>query len=383
MKLTVGISVYDKIEELQILISILEKISFVKEIYVATTCEREEVITQLKKLPITKLVKINIPLVKVDKVKFHFSLTARIVESQRSLVKLWLKEGDSKFYIHTHSDGWILSAYKLLQLLKAIEAKNITFAFRGTGLGYRYIPGAPLGELDDHFYVFKRADNLLNLPMMKIDFRFFPLHILNIHGFWAAFAVLNIGLNKLWHYSNGLKWKAWDGKVLDNTYGMPLKPFVWDEDWALLHIHRESFPEDWGRSLQAYFLANFLEKSLISPTVEAFIDKYFDKRIIEKISDQERKLTRRLKFFLLSPKLFHRDLNVMQKVYNKIRKGDVKTLIYYHIKQTMPYIEKLLKPRRYFLKDFYSEYPKNFKDYLESLLQIIEKNLEGNRDAIK
>ena len=72
MKLAVGISIYDKIEELQILISILEKISYVNEVYVATTCEREEIISQIKKLPITKLVKVDIPLLRENKVSSIF-----------------------------------------------------------------------------------------------------------------------------------------------------------------------------------------------------------------------------------------------------------------------------------------------------------------------
>lgn len=354
MNLSVGISVYDKIEELKILVSILRKFKIVKFIFVATTSDDDKIQRTIKKMDIDELITIPIPLEDSNKILRHKTMTARVTQSQKELMFM-AKEYKSDFYMHTHSDGWPLNEDKIFTIIDKMNKNNIDMAYRGTGLGYRYFPGCPVGELDDHFY-FLSVNSIKKYPLLQMNYKDMPYENINIHGYLALLVLSNVGLKNSWHYDNGLKWKTWDGLNVDISYGTPLKPSVYNENLFLLHVHRESFI-GYGKQLQAYYLEKYLDEKCKTQYIKDFIKENSDDNIIQTLINKEKELDKKLKVRLISPKNFNRDLEYKNKIANMSFEKILKNILYFSFKSIQPNIYKKLKYVRKFNKDLTSEYP--------------------------
>ena len=78
-------------------------------------------------------------------------MTSRVWLTQREALKRLSHDCD--YIMHTHSDGWFLNFKKLEELFEEMIESDKDFYYRGVGITKPYFPGAPIGSLDDHFYI--------------------------------------------------------------------------------------------------------------------------------------------------------------------------------------------------------------------------------------
>ena len=258
MKLGVAVSVYDKFEELRILLDILNSFKCVHQIVVVRNdkASNDDFIKNEINDNCTKVIELNTYKFLKNSPLRNESITARIWEAQRQgLIEL---SEDNDFVIHTHSDGWILSEFKLLNIIDLISKSNKVMAFRGPGLSYRNSKGEILGKLDDHFYILK-ASFLQKSNFIRRSPLSLPINLLNIHGILAFWIHAEISLEKTIHYEDFTNVYDWEGKIIDysKTNAPMLRPLLFSDEYLFVHIHQSDFDFNFGKSFQAYYLEKY------------------------------------------------------------------------------------------------------------------------------
>ena len=203
-----------------------------------------------------------------------------------------------------------------------------------------------------------------SLPMQstqkKVDlFDIRPLALLphkqSVHGMLNTVFLAKVGLDKIYHYDNHMNMILWDGKPKIMPYARA-KPVIYDQKYGFLHLHRQSFTEDYGSKIQAIYLKREgLEKGNF---IEKFLKENSDDpdRVFSYLEDLEYKLDRRLKLIGIKPEEFGQEfinkINFLEKVKSNpsiILKNLLVRLIWPTIKK----ISSLLRiPPHYFNDSF-------------------------------
>lgn len=153
--------------------------------------------------------------------------------------------------LHTHSDGWVLDEHRLEDLVRFLKNKNKSLAIRGSGETYNSCKETPYGHIDDHFFVFNRKQAIIN-NLFDFTPEDFNLHRHSVHDVWATIFLAKLGLKNIWYYGNTNDMIGWDGKPLGRR---GVKPSIYDPLFKTLHVHRSSFKNYTGETLQARMLA--------------------------------------------------------------------------------------------------------------------------------
>ena len=359
MKLGVAVSVYDKFEELRILLDILNSFESVNQVVVIRNdkASNDDFIKYKIDEHCTKVIEIDsYKFLKKSSIK-NESITARVWESQRQgLIEL---SEDNDFVIHTHSDGWILNEFKLLNIIDIISKSNKVMAFRGPGLSYRNSKGEILGKLDDHFYILKgsfiKDSNFIRRSPLSL-----PLDILNIHGILAFWIHAEISFEKTINYENFTEVYDWEGKIIKNSnINAPmLRPLNFSNKFLLVHIHTSDFDLNYGKSFQAYFLKRFLVEK--SDFIKEFISKNFLE--LEKIVHEQNRIIKRKRSilnFLGYNYVYHKNNPfIIRDLFRKVLKNPL--IVFFNS------LKKVLYPRNRF-NNKNSFYPKNYNDFMKNL----------------
>jgi hypothetical protein len=359
MKLGIAVSVYDKFEELRILLDILNSFESVHQV----------VVIRNDKASNDDYIKFEIDenctkVLENDKFKFlndsslkNESITARIWESQRQGL-LELSENND-YVIHTHSDGWVLNEFELLNIVDLIFKANKIMAFRGPGLSYRNSKGEILGKLDDHFYILK-GSFLKNSSFIRRSPLSLPLDLLNIHGILAFWIHAEISFEKTIHYEDFTEVFDWEGKIINysKTNAPMLRPLHFSDRYMLLHIHRSDFDFNFGKNFQAYYLKKYLSKKSIF--INTFIKENFVP--IEKLRSNQKSMIGKKRLFIsllgFNMAIHKNNPFLINSISNKIFQNPFFLLT--HI------IKILLYPStRFFNRN--SCYPKKFVDIMHNL----------------
>ena len=108
---------------------------------------------------------------------------------------------------------------------------------------------------------------------------------------------------------------GWKPKIMPYARA---KPVIYDQKYGFLHLHRQSFPEDYGSKIQAIYLKREgLEKGNF---IEKFLKENSDDpdRVFSYLEDLEHKLDRRLKLIGIKPEEFGQEfinkINFLGKV---------------------------------------------------------------------
>jgi hypothetical protein len=271
MKRGIAISLYDKFEELSILHDIL-KYNFQKKyyLYVCSNHSNAESEIQQRGLKFDGFVQGEDITFSSDlpKVKKRLSLVCRSTDTVKRSCSLAIESG-CDYVMHIHCDAWPLSEEKLDDHFKLIENNNnLDIAVRGLGWSYTG-RDRPLGGIDDHFFVFN-VKSILSRNIFDFDvLQMFP-HILSIHGILAAQIITKLGINRCLYYDDFRESKIWDGEKKVLPY-LPVKPASYDEAREFLHVHRESFPSNYGEMLQVYYLMK--TNMQYGPNIKLFYEK--------------------------------------------------------------------------------------------------------------
>lgn len=320
-KVGLVISVYDKVDDLEICIELAKKAGFHSILVVAenesaaksaladSNVERVHFLESCEFKPSN------------DKFEFFKSITNRVWSAQRTGLRILARETD--FVMHTHADGWILDGESVNSVIKKLDADDLDFAFRGMGFTFINFPGSPTGTIDDHFYIVRSSTILASKFINKPLIDFLPGYF-NIHGILSTWIISEIGLSKSFHYDDTKKWKNWDGSRRNYANGNPLRPFVYSEEHQLLHCHSDDFPENLGRAIQAMYLLK-AGHSEYSTILKNFVTTNLDGSCIEKLQRIYKFKSRSLKRYLDFDEDY-KNLDFIERKLNLYRKTFIKSI---------------------------------------------------------
>lgn len=310
MKKAIAITLYDKFDELGILVDIIR--SHFSEKYIIAVCSNdlgaESKIGHLDidgfapgrdiffdpKLPWTR----GRPLI-----------ACRSTDSVQTSCRTAIELG-ADVVAHMHCDAWPLDEERFLAPFGLVSGGKCRFAARGYGFG-AYGQDVPIGRIDDHFFFFD-AHYLRDVGFFDFDPLDMLPHKLSVHGILALQILTRVGLKNFYLYDDQSGCECWPGrkKVLP---WYPVKPSAYDPERRFLHVHRQSFPEELGQQLQALYL----RKNGISEgkCVSEFLNKYRTEELelVERLDTLEQRLTRSLRRWGIRPEPLAQDLVAMQR----------------------------------------------------------------------
>lgn len=376
MKIGFAITAYDKFEEAKILFEIIRE-EFQENHEISFCSNHEKGKDFAKKEGIKYYAQgRNIPyyggdIHRPDTLKNRVSIVLRSTDTVRQSCQNALNM-DVDYIIHMHSDAWVLNEKKLIDLISELNLNKKKFALRGAGLEELY-QDAPLGHMDDHFFIFDRKYCLDNKVFEFKPEHFFP-HIFTVHGILFINILTKIGLDKIWYYQNTKNLLNYDNKVL----GMrTVKPVSYDPIHEFFHLHRGSFPDNYGKKIQAVYLkeAGFNKSEYINK----FINENYENRskLIIELNSIEFKIDKKLKRYFYPQKVIqNREINYKEKL---LQHSNFKKFIYnlsYRFGKAI-YLKVKNKNKIDDIADFYKNIVK-ISDFVEddwtsSLYKISEK----------
>lgn len=341
MKYKVGlvISVFDKLEDVTMCIELARLAGFFSILVVA---EDEEITRQC----LAKICNSDIEIRLVEsvpydvskvKTKFDFfkKISIRVWQAQRTgLIQL---SETCDYVMHTHADGWILSGEKVETIINTMNEKKCGIAFRGMGITFRNFPGSPTGSIDDHFYIVRSSQIQASLFLKKPLVDFLPGYF-NIHGILSQWIISEIGISKAYYYDNTRSWLNWDNSKRNFEKGNPLRSFVYNSEYALLHCHCDDFPNKLGQALQARYIKK-VKNYTDSKNLHSFVEKYQNENVLEDLLKLYKRKSLLLKL-TLNFEEDYRNLQLMEQLLKAFRRKPIKTLIYNLAKNTYRLFKK-------------------------------------------
>ena len=314
MKIGFAITCYDKFEEANILIELIKE-EFYGE-YKITFCSnfkngmekakdfKIDQYVQAREIPYFKG-NIHKPTNLRDKVSIILRSTDSVLTSCREAIKM-----DVDYIVHMHSDAWCLSEEKLIEIVKEMKRLDKKIALRSNGIEKHRI-GSICG-VDDHFFIFEKKFAKENKVFEILPEEQFP-HILSIHEILATNFLIKYGLSKIWCYRIVNELYNYDNtKVyIENT----LRPVSYDPYYKFLHLHRASFPDNYGRILQAIYLRE--NTAGRSKFINEFIKKYSKdkKEVLKELKNIEEKYDKILKYSFYSLEILkNREISYKKKL---------------------------------------------------------------------
>jgi len=306
----IAISVYDKFEELAILVDVIRQ-NFSDKYLIAVCCNHPQGESYISNLDIDGYVQ-GQDIYFSSKLPWSQGRPLIVCRStdtvQRSCTKAI--ELGADVVMHIHCDAWPLNEAKLGEHFALVSGTRKKFAARGFGFGF-YGGDVPIGRIDDHFFFFDAA-------YLKGEgfFDFDPIdmlpHKLSIHGILSMLILIKVGLKNFLLYHDQSGCECWPGQEKYLPW-LPVKPSSYDTARHFLHVHRQSYPKDWGQQLQALYLRrNNITKG---NSIKDFLEQYTmpDEEIIGVLNTEYRYLTRSLRHWGIRPEPLAQDLIAMQR----------------------------------------------------------------------
>ena len=366
VKIGIAISLYDKFEELSLLIDIIRS-NWNGEYVISVCCNHPDGKKKIQNLDIdcySQGEDINFSKSLTDFQK-KINLKGRVLDSIKKSCLGAINHG-ADYVMHLHTDAWPLNEQSLLNLVDDMKKFKKGIGYRGMGLS-KYRPDCPLGHVDDMFLLFNSEF------VKKINFfNFNPLSILpnrlSIHGAISSLLVAKAGIENLYFYEDHTNLLFWDGEK-HNPLFERAKPTMYDLKYKFLHVHSQSFINDYSRNIQAMYL--FENGITNGKYISIFLDKYLINKdiLLEEISNYENKLYLKLRFWgfpIIKFGRFGRDFNKM-KIY--LNSSFRIKLIYWFRVNIMSMWEETIK------KWFGFELSPNYSVWPESLNDLYFKNL--------
>ncbi len=290
MKLAIAISVYDKFDDVKLIVDIVRN-NWEGQFFICVTSTHPDAKQALKDVPVDR---VNV----IDKIPFSPSFEAkkkrmhlflRVLDSIQTGCRTCLESG-ATHTIHIHADAFPFSFEKIEPLLRYMDKNGKAFAYRGSGLGF-YCHDAPLGDMDDMFFIVNNQ-RAKETRLWEFDLFDFLPHKLSIHGILPVLTLSRLGIRELLHYASGENNYHWDGQPASAPPMNSAHPMYYDSRYAFLHIHQEAFPEDWGKKILAYYLS--LNHIKNGERVRSFVEKYQTTKndLVHQLSLIERQLKR-------------------------------------------------------------------------------------------
>lgn len=344
MKIGFAITCYDKFEEANILIELIKK-EFKNKYKISLCSNYKNGKEKVKDFEIDQfvqgreIVNINGDIHNPQNLEKRISIVLRSTDSVLLSCREALKM-DVDYIVHMHSDAWCLSEEKLLELVTKMKKLNMKLAIRS--MGWEEFKLGSVGEVDDHFFIFEKQYAIDHRVFELLPEECFP-HKLTIHEILMTNFFIKYGLRNIWNYRKIDLLLNYDDKKVCKD--IPLRPVSYDPYYKFLHLHRASFPNEYGKILQAIYLKeNTTGKSDI---INKFIEEYYKdkKKVLAELKNIEEKYDRVLKYFFYSKDILaNREITYKE---NLIKERNISILIKNILKSFLKFwYKKFLKLKK-------------------------------------
>jgi hypothetical protein len=324
MKIGIAISLYNKFEELGVLIDIIR--NNWKGEYVISVCSNHP-----NPEPFIKDLDIDV-FTKGEDILFNNDIEwMRRSVNFRSRVADCIKkscngamDAGADYVMHLHTDAWPLKEEEVLKVVKEMKKKKKVLAIRGMGFS-RFRHDCPTGHIDDMFMIME-SKRIRDKKFLEFNTIAMLPQKLSIHGVLSLLMVGRVGLENIYHYDNHIGHVFWDKRSHPGDLERGI-PSMYDPKRGMLHVHVGGFPQDLGYSVQAMYLVdNGITKG---ENVQAFLKKYLVNRnqLLRRLRKIEKKMNFKLKwlgFPILKYGRFGRNFQKKQKYLDKPIKNKLK-----------------------------------------------------------
>lgn len=318
IKLGIAISLYDKFDELAVLHDIFRK-NFDNKFYLYVCSNHQSAEKEIKKRNLEFDGFIQGTDIPYDKSMSNYdkriAIVCRSTDTVQKSCSLALK--NTEYVMHIHCDAWPLNEEKLLEHFKLIINSDYDFAFRGLGYSAQRAD-APLGHVDDHFFIFNSKKAKENKLFEFNAIKLLP-HKLTIHGIITLQLLSKIGMDGILFYDvfdKNSKHECWENeKKIFPHY--PVKPSLIDIKRAFVHINIDSFPINYGRQLQCFYLEKYQLNSGDNIKKYLYENKYTSNLSIT-LSKELRKASIKARLCGYNPHNFGQDIMYINKTINKL-----------------------------------------------------------------
>jgi hypothetical protein len=312
--LGIAISVYDKFEELRLLLDVLRE-NFRTPFVVVVCSNSERAAAELGDAPIDRL---------VEGEAIHFSpqldwrrqgrpnLVCRVCDTIQKSCGAAMELG-ATHVMHVHSDAWPLREKKLLAVFDRVRGSEKVLAARGLGFGF-HGNDVPLGTVDDMFFCFE-TEWATRVGFFDFDPLAMLPHKLSIHGILAALILTKAGLSGFDHYCDQSNMEMWPGRMKPLPV-LPAFPSHYDLDHGFLHVHRQAYPGHLGERIQAHYLSQLGHTR--GRLLPEFVSRWCgdERELVRELEDLRRDSEHKMRLLGLDPAGFGGDYAKMQHIWS-------------------------------------------------------------------
>lgn len=321
----IAISVYDKFEEVGVLVDIIRN-NWEDDYYITLCSNYPDAKKNISNLDVDKFIQgadIKFNPSMPWKPNGRTNLVCRVLDTIKKSCSCAIEEG-CDYVMHLHSDAWPLDEKSFVRLVEDMQRKKKKVAVRGFGFAY-YGHDAPLGSIDDMFFLFNSAYFKETSFFDYNPLDLFP-HKHSPHGALVLLLLGKIGIKNIYLYSDYSNLEYWDGKNKVLPFERA-KPSVFDPNLKFLHVHVGAFPNDLGKSIQAHYLKTY--DVIKGSNIESFIDKHYipEEELFSTLEKAEKKQDLKLRLLGYNPVVFGRDFSSKDKVLNLSATKKAKLLI--------------------------------------------------------
>jgi arsenate reductase-like glutaredoxin family protein len=312
MKKGIAISLYDKFDDLAILVDIIRE-NWEDKYYISVCSKHPDAYEEISELDIDHFtsgtpIKYN---PSWTGQRERINLTCRILDSFKNACKGAID--NCEYVMHLHADAWPLSESKINELVNKMEDKDAKAAFRGKGLSYRR-SGSNLGHVMDQFCIFETS-----YTQETGFFEFHPMDLVPDIGIHTSLMILllgKIGLSNVWWYSDMTRDENYDGTSTNLVY-TGVRPSAYNPQWKLLHVATDEFLNNDGEKVQAMYLQQHdINKG---QKVSELLEEHSISReqLLDELKKKERGQNLKLRLLGFSPEKFDKKFKTKQDILDQ------------------------------------------------------------------
>lgn len=282
-----NVNVYDKMLELQILVSILRQ-EFGDEAFINVTCNDDNKSPKdFRRLEIDNYLhgsRFTLPKFDEDtKTKFRNPdltspdsferklISIRRIEQLTTGVSYCANQSNAPYTVNLHADAWPLDRDGLERILSKLRKSGRPFGSRGFGYGYTSPERYPHGAIHDIFFIAENK-SIRETSVLEFDPGNLALADPNTHGTIASMIQFRQGADGILWYSDLTNTLGWDGEPKLIAPNTAMRPLTYEPETALFHVNKHFFPEDFGERFMSKYLIDHGFRS--GAAIESHIDDH-------------------------------------------------------------------------------------------------------------
>ena len=324
--IAISVSLYDKFDDLGVLLDIIRN-NWDDDYFVSVCSNHPDAESKINQLDANVDVLEQGAQIRYDpneesrgnNANFYY----RVINTIKTAIQNAFASDNVDYVCHVHADAWPLSEPKLRNLVKSMDERDASVAFKAWTK--RFLDTYPPGTVMDQFMIFDSAkcvpagvfdQHITEMPPPVSPHRYLPMRFIS-----------QLGWSELYHYSNRETEIFWDG--VPTVFGTnSVRPMMYNQRHEQIHIATEDFPDDLGKSLQAHYLSqNELDQG---HHISELIDKHLidEDYLFSRLDEHFSKKTKQLRWYYgLSSDSMGRNTKKMNKYTNITKSQKIKNVL--------------------------------------------------------